>query len=127
MLMVIRANEVSPISVAIFRATPPHMAGTVGAIFNGGLQLGSAVGLAIATSIQASVSQKHGSPDDYSGRAAAYWFIFAAAILGAVVMFFFYHTDSDTAPPSAGNTVTGEEQEKVSDSGKSDVEARASR
>ncbi|THH14444.1 hypothetical protein EW146_g5879 [Bondarzewia mesenterica] len=115
-------------NVAIFRTTPPHMAGIVGAIFNGGLQLGSAVGLAVATSIQSSVSQKHGSPNDYSGRAAAYWFIFAAAIVSAIAMLFFYHTDQDTAPPSAGNTVTGEEHEKAAvgsvQSEKRDVESR---
>lgn len=69
------------------------MAGTVGALFNGGLQLGSAVGLAIATSIQSSVSLQHGDINSFTGRAAAYWFIFAAAGIGAVGIAVWYRLD----------------------------------
>lgn len=56
------------------------MAGTVGAIFNGALQLGSAVGLSVVTSIQTSVEKKHGGPTSYSGRAAVFWFVLASTL-----------------------------------------------
>ncbi|KAJ8592752.1 MFS general substrate transporter [Rhizopogon salebrosus TDB-379] len=42
-------------NIAIFKAAPPSMAGTVGAIYNGALQCGSAVGLSAITSIETSV------------------------------------------------------------------------
>ncbi|KAH8829785.1 MFS general substrate transporter [Flagelloscypha sp. PMI_526] len=48
-------------NIGIFRSTPPAIAGTVGAMYNGALQLGSAVGSAAVTSIQLSVQQKSGS------------------------------------------------------------------
>ena len=51
------------------------MAGTVGAIFNGALQLGSAVGIAAVSSIEQSVEAKNGDPSGYAGRAAAFWFL----------------------------------------------------
>lgn len=65
------------------------MAGTVGAIFNGALQLGSAVGLAAVSSITSSVQEKDDGPGegtnlmdpDYAGRRAAFWFLFAVVCL----------------------------------------------
>lgn len=52
------------------------MAGTVGAIFNGALQFGSAIGLAGVSSIETSVEATHGGSHEYRGRAAAFWFLF---------------------------------------------------
>ncbi|KAA1467133.1 MFS general substrate transporter [Dentipellis sp. KUC8613] len=77
-------------NVAIFRTTPPSMAGTVGAIYNGALQLGSAVGLASITSIENSVNARHGGPDSYAGVSAAYWFVFATACveMGAILLWY---------------------------------------
>lgn len=45
-------------NIAIFRSTPPAAAGIVGACINSALQLGSAVGLSISTTIEASI-EKH--------------------------------------------------------------------
>ena len=45
------------------------MAGTVGAIFNGALQLGSAVGIAAVSSIETSVEERSGDEAGYAGRA----------------------------------------------------------
>lgn len=91
------------------------MAGTVGAIFNGALQIGSAVGLAAVVSIQSSVETRHGGPEQYHGRAAAFWFLLGIVILEVISISCFYHvvvpdtyTDGkrnaspsrETAPPS---------------------------
>ncbi|KAI0704163.1 major facilitator superfamily domain-containing protein, partial [Earliella scabrosa] len=77
-------------NIAIFRATPASMAGTVGAIFNGALQLGSAIGISAIGSIQSGVAQTHGGSDSYAGRAAAYWFLFAVVAAEFVAMAVFY-------------------------------------
>ncbi|EJC99629.1 MFS general substrate transporter [Fomitiporia mediterranea MF3/22] len=68
-------------NIALFVVTPPEVSGIVGAIFNCSLQLGSAAGAAIITSIQTSVQQTHGGPNSYSGRAAGFWFLFAWNVL----------------------------------------------
>ncbi|KAI0065064.1 MFS general substrate transporter [Artomyces pyxidatus] len=81
-------------NVAIFRATPPSVAGTVGALFNGGLQLGSAVGIAAVASIQSSVAARKG-PDSYAGRRAAYWFVVAAIATEAIAIAFFYRVRAE--------------------------------
>ena len=64
-------------SIALFSITPPEVAGVVGAIFTCALQLGSAAGTAIITSIQTSVEVRHGGPSGFDGRAAGLWFLFA--------------------------------------------------
>lgn len=81
-------------NIAIFRATPPSMAGTVGAMFNCGLQLGSAVGLAAVGSIQASVQERHGGLADYRGQSAGFWFMLACISLAALAVLVFYRTDT---------------------------------
>jgi hypothetical protein len=51
------------------------MAGTVGAIYNGALQLGSAIGYAACGSVQTSVDAheaQKGGTDGYAGRRAAF-------------------------------------------------------
>jgi hypothetical protein len=93
-------------SIAIFASTPSSAAGTVGAIFNSALQLGSAVGIAVVTSIQTSIdgggvhtasallpTTKAEWTDAYRGRAAAYWFVFTVVVLEtlAVLVFFRSH------------------------------------
>ena len=68
------------------------MAGTVGAIFKSALQLGSAVGSAVITSIQTSVQDKDG-PDGalkYKGRAAAFWFVLAVVCVELIALIVFY-------------------------------------
>ncbi|KAI0044795.1 hypothetical protein FA95DRAFT_1496538 [Auriscalpium vulgare] len=81
-------------NVAIFRTTPPSIAGTVGALFNGALQLGSAVGIAAVASIQSSVGAKH-PPDSYAGRRAAYWFVVAAVAIEATAVVVFYRVKAE--------------------------------
>ncbi|KIM20680.1 hypothetical protein M408DRAFT_333858 [Serendipita vermifera MAFF 305830] len=97
-------------SIAIFSYTPPSVAGTIGAVFNCALQLGSAVGLAAVPSITASVDGK--TPpmnppvselihhldeitkdmwkDAFKGRAASFWFVLAVlgVLFVCVVVFF---------------------------------------
>ncbi|KAJ8518266.1 hypothetical protein ONZ45_g4621 [Pleurotus djamor] len=80
-------------NIAIFAATPPHIAGVVGAIFTCALQLGSAAGAAVITSIQTSVEVNHGGPTSFSGRAAGFWFLFAFdATLALCVLIFMRNT-----------------------------------
>ncbi|EIN11256.1 MFS general substrate transporter [Punctularia strigosozonata HHB-11173 SS5] len=83
------------INIAIFRVTEPRMAGTIGAIFNGALQLGSAVGIAAATSVEAAVekrSARNGGPgyQGYEGRAAAYWFLLGVIAVQMIAVLVFY-------------------------------------
>ncbi|CAE6446291.1 unnamed protein product [Rhizoctonia solani] len=80
-------------NINIFRTTPSRYAGTVGAVFNAALQLGSAVGTSATTSIQASVDMrnigKEGSTG-FEGRSAALWFLLAwigLEIIGIAVFF----------------------------------------
>ncbi|KAF9806225.1 hypothetical protein IEO21_08770 [Rhodonia placenta] len=75
-------------SIALFAVTPPEVAAMVGAMFSSALQLGSAAGTAIVTSIQSTVTQSHGGERDWSGRAAGLWFLLAVAVaetLGVIV------------------------------------------
>ncbi|CAE7206947.1 unnamed protein product, partial [Rhizoctonia solani] len=80
-------------NINIFRTTPSRYAGTVGAVFNAALQLGSAIGTSATTSIQASVDVrlvgKEGSTR-FEGRSAALWFLLACVgleIIGIAVFF----------------------------------------
>ncbi|THH31696.1 hypothetical protein EUX98_g2500 [Antrodiella citrinella] len=82
-------------NIAIFRTVPSSMAGTVGAIFNGALQLGSAVGLAAVSSIESSVEKTHGGPTQYAGRAAAFWFVFGIVCVEIIAVAIFYRVSSE--------------------------------
>ena len=95
------------------------MAGTVGAIFNGALQLGSAVGISAVGSIEASVEATHGGPESYAGRAAAYWFLLALVVVEFISMLVFYRISKEG---TAEDVVV--EQEKAK-SLEQDVEAAA--
>ncbi|PIL32540.1 MFS general substrate transporter [Ganoderma sinense ZZ0214-1] len=77
-------------NIAIFRTSPSSMAGTVGAIFNGALQLGSAIGISAVGSIKSSVESTHGGPTSYAGCAAAYWFLLGIVSVEFVSMLMFY-------------------------------------
>jgi hypothetical protein len=104
-MMVVFLNS----SIALFSYTPPAVAGTVGAVFNCALQLGSAVGLAAVSGISSSIDEKRTfTPpvtewsgvlnqitksmwkEAFKGRSDAFWFLLA--VLGveaiAVVVFF---------------------------------------
>ncbi|OSD00393.1 MFS general substrate transporter [Trametes coccinea BRFM310] len=84
-------------NIAIFRTTPASMAGTVGAIFNGALQLGSAVGISAVGSIESSVEATHGGPQSYAGRQAAFWFLLAIVGVELLSMLVFYRRSKEGA------------------------------
>ncbi|CDO68542.1 hypothetical protein BN946_scf184998.g39 [Trametes cinnabarina] len=84
-------------NIAIFRTSPASMAGTVGAIFNGALQLGSAVGISAVGSIESSVEATHGGPQSYAGRQAAFWFLLAVVCVEMMSMLVFYRRSKEGA------------------------------
>lgn len=71
------------------------MAGMVGAIFNGALQVGSAVGLAAFSSIQTSVEATHASSEGHNGRTAAFWFLLGIVMIEVVCVAYFYQRETD--------------------------------
>ncbi|KAF9461921.1 MFS general substrate transporter [Collybia nuda] len=89
-------------NIALFAVTPPEVAGIVGAVFTCSLQLGSAAGAAIITSIQTSVQLNHGGPDSFDGRAAGFWFLVAFTAAEAIAVLCFMR---DTVPPNAGKKI----------------------
>ncbi|EUC54872.1 MFS general substrate transporter [Rhizoctonia solani AG-3 Rhs1AP] len=80
-------------SINIFHTTPARYAGTVGAVFNSALQLGSAIGTSATTSIQASVDMQNVGKEGltgFEGRSAALWFLLAwvgLEMIGVAVFF----------------------------------------
>ncbi|KAI6042099.1 major facilitator superfamily domain-containing protein [Pisolithus marmoratus] len=86
-------------NLAIFQTVPASMSGTVGAMFNGALQLGSAVGLSAVTSIESAVEAKHGGATGYRGRAAAFWFLLGVIVVEIVSVSCFYHSVADSNRP----------------------------
>ena len=69
------------------------MAGTVGAILNVAVRLGSAVGNSVVSSIEASVEEKHGGPASYAGRAASFWFLVGVCAVELIAMLVFYRVN----------------------------------
>ena len=105
------------------------MTGTVGAIFNGGLQLGPEVVRAAFNSIESSIEEKTGGTAFYTGRAAAIWFVLALVCIEAVSLLVFYRVDAERGIDSCsavGTTTTLEKSEEVKEStiGGEDVENR---
>jgi nitrate/nitrite transporter NarK len=89
-------------NIALFANTPAAEAGTAGALFNGALQLGSAVGLAAVTSVEASVEAR--TPEGaagFQGRRAALWFLLAVVALEAVAVAVFYRVRAVPHDPAA--------------------------
>lgn len=64
-------------SIIIFHVTPLEIAGTVGAIYNAGLYLSTAVGVLIITAIQLGVNSNIGSADTFKGRVAGFRYVLA--------------------------------------------------
>ncbi|KAG2141136.1 major facilitator superfamily domain-containing protein [Suillus bovinus] len=85
-------------NIAIFQAAPSSMSGTVGAMFNGALQFGSAIGLAAITSIETSVEATHGGSYEYAGRAASFWFLLGIVALQFILIAIFYDRSTDHKP-----------------------------
>ncbi|KAG9310787.1 major facilitator superfamily [Chiua virens] len=84
-------------NIAIFQAAPASMAGTIGAIFNGALQIGSAVGLAAFMSIETSVEARHASDgtQEYAGRAAAFLFLLGIVLVEMLCVACFYKRETE--------------------------------
>ncbi|KAF8129735.1 major facilitator superfamily domain-containing protein [Boletus edulis] len=82
-------------NIAMFRAAPAYMAGTVGALCVGALELGSGIGLAVFLSIETSVEATHGGPQEYYGRAAAFWFLLGIVVIEILSLSYFYQTATD--------------------------------
>ncbi|KAF8836849.1 hypothetical protein BDN67DRAFT_973657, partial [Paxillus ammoniavirescens] len=85
-------------NIAILQTAPASMAGTVGAIFNGALEFGSAVGFAAVGSIETSVEATHGGPEEYHGRAAAFLFLLGIISLEIISVSSLYQTKTDHLP-----------------------------
>ncbi|KAF8429939.1 major facilitator superfamily domain-containing protein [Boletus edulis BED1] len=85
-------------NIAIFQAVPASMAGTVGAIFNGALQFGAAVGLAVFCSIETSVEAIHDDIEQFHGRSAALWFLLGILLVEIVSVSYFYKRGMDHKP-----------------------------
>lgn len=90
-------------NIAIFQAAPSSMSGTVGAIFTCALQCGSAIGIACVTSIETSVEATHGGPQEYAGRAAAFWFLLGITTLEFISVSIFYDRSTDHKPQPTHN------------------------
>ena len=71
------------------------MAGTVGAILNVAVRLGSAVGNSVVSTIEASVEERHGGPTKYAGRAASFWFLVGVCALELISMLVFYRVNEE--------------------------------
>jgi len=97
-------------NIAIFRTSPSSMAGTVGAIFNGALQLGSAVGIAAIDSLEDSIQTSEPNTP-YAGQRAAFWLLLGVVVAELVAMAVFYRTDRELRGPQ-GPRVAGEAQGK---------------
>ncbi|OAX40409.1 MFS general substrate transporter [Rhizopogon vinicolor AM-OR11-026] len=103
-------------NIVIFQVAPSSMAGTVGATFNGTLQCGSAVGLAAVTSIETSVEATHGGPQEYAGRATAFWFLLGIVVLEFISISIFYDRSTDHKPqPTHDKLVDPAQQSTQSD------------
>ncbi|KAG2352724.1 major facilitator superfamily domain-containing protein [Suillus spraguei] len=85
-------------NIGIFQAAPSSMSSTVGAMYNGALQFGSAIGLAAITSIETSVEATHGGSHEYAGRAASFWFILGIVTLQSILISIFYDRSTDHKP-----------------------------
>lgn len=123
------------LSIALFAATPPSMAGITGAIFYCALHLGVSVGIAVMTSIQAAVDRKaHSKVQTYDGLRAAFWFLFAVAAVLLVATLVFYRTEGgaveiqhteDADERHSSNKEKPEADGRASVRGASDVEGAA--
>ncbi|KIJ09576.1 hypothetical protein PAXINDRAFT_17335 [Paxillus involutus ATCC 200175] len=106
-------------NIAILQVAPASMAGTVGAIFNGALEFGSAVGFAAVGSIETSVEATHGGPEEYHGRAAAFLFLLGIVSLEIISVSWLYQRKTDHLPqpeftdPVCDNPVVEQSKEKA--------------
>ena len=96
-------------NIAIFR-TAPDAAATVGAVFNAAIQLGSAIGIAVVSSIQSGVDSKIDQTlpgaTHYEGRAAGFWFVFAVVVVEILAVLVFFKpqpTNADALPAATTN------------------------
>lgn len=84
------------------------MAGTVGAIFNGALQFGSAIGLAALYSIKMSVEATHDGTQEYNGRTAAFLFVLAVLLVEILFVSYFYRRSAGCTSQPETEAETGD-------------------
>lgn len=78
-------------NVGIIAAAPPEESGVAGGLFNAGLQLGSALGASLVTTIQENIDAKQENPfESYKGREIAYWFVLALLVVEVLAVIVFY-------------------------------------
>lgn len=70
--------------------TPQDLAGTVGAIFNTALQIGSAIGVATISSLQSNIDERDPGPFFYNGRAAGFWLLLGYSVVPTLLLAWFY-------------------------------------
>jgi hypothetical protein len=103
------------------------MAGTIGAIFNGALQVGGTVGYAICGSVQTSVEARApGGFHGFAGRRAAYRVLLGFACFELLAVLLFYRTHrrtSDTGIPDGVSELdkTAREVTTADDEGEKEV------
>ena len=75
------------------------MAGIIGAVFNSGIELGSAVGIAVDASVETGIENNNGPDgfDHWKGRQATFWWLLAATSAVALSVLIFYRTSSQLA------------------------------
>ncbi|KXN91299.1 hypothetical protein AN958_01273 [Leucoagaricus sp. SymC.cos] len=108
----------SSTNITIFRVTPPEMAGTVGAVYNAGLQLSTAMGIPIITAIQVGVNAGR-TDDTFKGRAAGFWYVLALVAVQALAVVVFYQ-DRGAEEKGVRQEKKGEGEEVVGGSGQND-------
>jgi hypothetical protein len=99
-------------SIAIFQTTPSAMAGTVGAIFNGALQLGAAVGYAAVGSVETAVeAHSPGGFEGFAGRCASFRVLLGVVCVELVAVLVFYrsrpHVPVEHGADAGGKVVEG--------------------
>lgn len=65
-------------------------------MFNSALQLGSAVGAALISSIQATIDDSSQTDDEYKGRAIGFWLLLAFVVADTIAVILLYKPDSKT-------------------------------
>jgi hypothetical protein len=86
------------VNISIFKIAPASQSGIVGAILNSALQLGSAIGSAATTAIQANVNNRQPDPvKSFKGHAAVFWFLLGLIVVEMIGFWVFFKESSAPA------------------------------
>ncbi|EGN92835.1 hypothetical protein SERLA73DRAFT_156771 [Serpula lacrymans var. lacrymans S7.3] len=93
-------------NIVIFRSAPAEEAGTVGAIFNSSLQLGTAIGVPIISAIQSNIQNHSGAADnDFKGQQFAFWFLLGLEGVEILATLVFYRTSKSLPVQEGGDAL----------------------